>query len=228
MTIATWNLECLKHKKNLYLVLEEINKVNADILILTEYDEQVELDYPYQLATEFIAEEIFNEKSKVVYKPTERRMKIFSRFEIVRQFETYNNNTSLCVELKTPKGNLIIYGTIIGIFGNRHKNFNEDLALQIEDYKRLGKDNNFCVAGDFNISFSDGHYFTKQGRDSLKEVFQELDMQIPTASIENNIDQIAISNQFLQNIIPTRGCWNEDTKNTIPPLSDHMGVWINV
>jgi hypothetical protein len=226
MKIATWNLERLKHKKNLVLIVEEINKTNADILVLTEYDEQVVLDYPYQLATEFLAEEIFKEESKVVYKPTERRVKLFSRYEIVQQFETYNKHTSFCVELKTPKGNLTVYGTIIGIFGNSHKNFNEDLALQIEDYKRLGKDNNFCVAGDFNISFSDGHYFTKQGRDSLNKVFRELNMQIPTASIQKNIDHIAISNQFLQNIIPTRGYWNEDAKDAIPPLSDHMGVWV--
>jgi hypothetical protein len=82
------------------------------------------------------------------------------------------------------------------------------------------------VAGDFNISISDGHYFTIQGRDSLNKVFQELNMQIPTASIQKNIDHIAISNKFLQNIIPSVGCWNENTKDVIPPLSDHMGVWV--
>jgi endonuclease/exonuclease/phosphatase family metal-dependent hydrolase len=226
MKIATWNLERLKHKKNLNHILESIQTANADILLLTEYDEQVVLDYPYQLATEFIAEEIFKEESKVVYKLTERRVKLFSRYEIVQQFETFNKHTSLCAKLKTPKGNLTVYGTIIGIFGNSHKNFNQDLALQIEDYIRIGKDKNLCVAGDFNISFSDGHYFTIQGRDSLNKVFQELNMQIPTASIQKNIDHIAISNKFLQNIIPSVGCWNENTKDVIPPLSDHMGVWV--
>jgi hypothetical protein len=195
---------------------------------LTEYDEQVELDYPYQLATEFIAEESFKKESKVFYKPTERRVKLFSRFEIVQKFETYNKHTSLCVELKTPKGNLIVYGTIIGIFGNRHKNFNEDLASQIEDYKRLGKDKNFCVAGDFNISFSDGHYFTSEGRKALNAIFTELDMQIVTSDIEKNIDHIAMSNAFLQNQTPLPKLWNEKTAKAVPPLSDHMGVWIQV
>ncbi len=189
MKIATWNLERLKHKKNLHFIVEEVNKVNADILIFTEYDEQVGLDYPFQVATEFITEDL-----GVQFKPTERRVKLFSRFEIIQHFETYNNQTSLCVELNTPKGPLVVYGTIIGIFGTRHKNFNQDLALQIEDYKRLGNDNNFCVAGDFNISFSDGHYFTHHGRNALNEVFKELDMQIATACIGKNIDHIAISN----------------------------------
>ena len=56
MKIATWNLECLNHKKNLTHILEAIKNVDADILILTEYDEKVELDYPFLLSTEFIAE----------------------------------------------------------------------------------------------------------------------------------------------------------------------------
>jgi hypothetical protein len=51
-------------------------------------------------------------------------------------------------------------------------------------------------------------------------------MQIPTATIEKNIDHIDISNQFLQNIIPSISCWNENTKDAIPPISDYMGVWI--
>lgn len=195
---------------------------------MTEYDEQVVLDYPYREATDFIQEESFGEKLNIEYKSTERRVKIFSRYEIVHKIETFNKYISVCVELKTPMGNLVVHGTIIGILGNRNENFKIDLANQIEDYKRIGSKTNFCVVGDFNISFSDGHYFTDHGRISLNNVFQELDMQISTASIQKNIDHIAISNQFLQNIIPSRGCWNEDTKNAIPPLSDHMGVWIKV
>ena len=225
MKIATWNLERLKHKKNLNHIVDAIKDINADILILTEYDEQVVFDYPYQEATEFIQEESFGENLNIEYKPTERRVKIFSRYEIVKKIETFNKHTSVCVELKTPKGNLIVYGTIIGILGNRNANFKIDLANQIEDFKRIGSKSNLCVAGDFNISFSDNHYFTIHGRNTLKEVFKELDMQIATAGIGKNIDHIAISNAFLQNKIPSNGWWNKKTKDAIPPLSDHMGVW---
>ena len=50
MTIATWNLERLKHKKNLNHIVDAIKDINSDILLLTEYDEQVVLDYPFQVA----------------------------------------------------------------------------------------------------------------------------------------------------------------------------------
>jgi endonuclease/exonuclease/phosphatase family metal-dependent hydrolase len=228
MKIATWNLERLKHKKNLIHIVDAIKDINADILVLTEYDEQVKLDFLYPEATDFIQEDSFGEKLNIEYKSTERRVKIFSRYEILHKIETFNKYTSVCVELKTPKGNLIVYGTIIGILGNRHKNFNEDLAAQIEDFKRFGFKANFCVAGDFNISFSDNHYFTHHGRDALNEVFKELDMEIPTASLKGNIDHIAISNAFLQNQTPLPKLWNEKTTKAIPPLSDHMGVWVEV
>lgn len=35
MKIATWNIERLKHKNGLNLILDEIKSVNADILVLT-------------------------------------------------------------------------------------------------------------------------------------------------------------------------------------------------
>jgi exonuclease III len=43
MRIATWNIERLKHRKRLSEIIKEIDKVAADILILTEADETVKL-----------------------------------------------------------------------------------------------------------------------------------------------------------------------------------------
>lgn len=226
MTIATWNLERLKHKKNLNHILDAIKDINADILILTEYDEHVVLDYPYREATEFIQEESFGEKLNIIYKPTERRVKIFSRYEIVKKIETFNMHTSVCVELKTPMGNLVVYGTIIGILGNRNAKFKLDLAQQIEDFKQIGSKSNLCVAGDFNISFSDNHYFTDHGRNALKEVFKELDMEIATAGIGKNIDHIVLSSLFFNSV--QENSWNKETKEAVPTLSDHMGVVIDI
>ena len=221
MTLATWNLERLKQIKNLPLIIDAIKKVDADILVLTEYDERVILDYPYQISTAFVQEEF-----GVQYKATERRVKLFSRYEIIREFETFNKHTSLCVELKTPNGNLIVYATIIGVLGNRHHSFTADLKLQMEDFKHLGTHKYFCVMGDLNMSFVDNFYFTKEGRNILNTTFEELAMFIPTAAIKNNIDHIAISKDFATKTIPS--FWNEDTIHTNPILSDHMGVSVRI
>ena len=46
--IATWNIERLKHKDKLSEIIRFSNTLDADIFVLTETDEQVQLDYPYR------------------------------------------------------------------------------------------------------------------------------------------------------------------------------------
>ena len=109
------------------------------------------------------------------------------------------------MELKTEHGAIIVYGTIIGIFGNRNKNFNADLSQQISDCQRLSKENNFCFIGDFNISFADNYYFTNNGRNELNNLFKESKMNLLTRDKAECIDHIAQTwRQKLVNGIQTR------------------------
>ena len=71
---------------------------------------------------------------------------------------------------------MLVYGTIIGIYGNRHPSFQQSLVQQLDDIKRLSNSGiPLCVCGDFNCSFSDGYYFTKQGRETLLRTFSDCD-----------------------------------------------------
>ncbi len=47
MRIATWNVERLRHHRNLSEIIDACNQAKADILILTETDSQVEPDYSF-------------------------------------------------------------------------------------------------------------------------------------------------------------------------------------
>jgi hypothetical protein len=93
-----------------------------------------------------------------------------------------------CGEVETEIGNLIVYVTIIGIYGNRHVNIKKDIEKQLKDFKNLSENNEFvCIAGDFNISFLDNYYYTKFGREELKKSLEErLDAQAPPLSKSNN------------------------------------------
>jgi len=148
---------------------------------------------------------------------------IYTNYEIVRQHETYDKYTSLCVELKTELGNIFIYGTIIGIFGNRNKNFKTDLSQQIRDYKNLSKDKNFCLIGDYNISFADNYYFTNHGRNELNKVFHDCSLNLLTRDRSECVDHIAISEDFTANLKTEIGEWNFDKK-----LSDHKGIFVDL
>lgn len=219
MRIATWNVERLRHHRNLTEIIEACNQAKADILILTETDSRVEPDYPFAYHTPSLAEIL-----PTYYKPTENRVSIFTRYPCLHQHQTYDRYTSLCVELDTEKGSLLVYGTIMGIYGNRHENFKGDLSMQVEDFKRLvAREKNLCIAGDYNLSFSDNYYYTKDGRAVLLDCFDQTGIRILTAKRRWCIDHIAVPGQFVSGESVRIEEWNEDKR-----LSDHKGIVIEI
>ena len=124
------------------------------------------------------------------------------------------------MELETDKGNLLVYGTIIEVLGNRYLSFEENLKKQVDDYKRLSSgESGFCICGDFNCSFADNYYFTKAGRNIILQFFSENNIELLTANRPLCIDHIAISEQFVL------GCdIHIEEWNTEKTLSDHKGI----
>ena len=221
MKIATWNLERpTKNGHKTPAILQYLHQINADIVVLTETNDCIDLGKEYE---HFHTEKL----SGPFYKQGDRQVSIFSKYPITQQLETFRADTSLCVEISTPLGNLIVYGTIIGNFGNRGDQFKEDLNKQLLDFETHGTTDNFCIIGDFNISFSDNYYFTKDGRSKLKNTFQLLSMKIMTEQIVNNIDQIVLSNDFLKDRKFKLGFWN-DPENKKERISDHKGVFVKI
>jgi len=219
MKIATWNIERLKHKSDIELINSTLAELKADILVLTETDNRVDSTY-YKFC---IQTPKLKEIQPDYYLESENRVTICTNYEIIRQYETYDKYTSLCVELETEFGSIIVYGTIIGIFGNRNKNFKADLSQQIRDYQKLSKGNNFCLIGDYNISFSDNYYFTNYGRNELNKVFKECNLKLLTRDKTECIDHIAISENFTTNLELEISEWNLDKK-----LSDHKGTYVEL
>ena len=218
MKIATWNIDRLKRKKDLIPIAESIQKIDADILILTEYNKILELpNYKYQIETLKISENQYN------YKETERRVSIFSKFPIKQVFKTYDEMTSCCAEIQTNFGNLIVYGTIVGILGYSDKNFKTDLEKQTKDINSLSKLGHFCYSGDLNTSFSDNYYFTHFGRNTFLECFESNNLKNITENLKENIDHIVLSENFSKNFKYEIVEWNIDKK-----LSDHKGICLKL
>ena len=215
MRIATWNVERLKHKRDLEKIKNICNELRADIFVLTETDEQINLNYKNIFQTEKLPDSNF-------YKQTENRVTIFTNYDAVKYYQTYDKFTSVCVELETEFGNLLIYGTIIGIYGNRNKNFKQDLLKQIEDFKILSE-KNICIVGDFNCSFADNCYFTNFGRENLLQTFSDFEIELLTKNSVECIDHIAISKKFLSDRKYNFAEWNIEKS-----LSDHKGIFVDI
>lgn len=218
MKIATWNIERLKHKSNLADIVCSCEKIQADILVLTETDEQARPNSECCYQTPRLVE-----IQPDYYKSTENRVSVFTKYKCVRQHTTYDRYTALCVELETERGNLLVYGTIIGIYGNRNPNFVADLSKQIEDIQRLSTLGNVCILGDYNLSFSDNYYFTKQGRADVLQCFAENKITLLTKDRPECIDHIAISKRFTQGADIRIEEWNYDKS-----LSDHKGIAVSL
>ena len=215
MRIATWNVERFKHHRDKDIMLQEIEKAAADILVLTETDIRLHPDFPHYYQTQLL-----QEFRPDYYRDTENRVSIFSKYKCVQQHETYDRFTAICVELETEDGNLLVYGTIMGIFGNREASFKPDLEKQMQDIRRFSaEEKNICIVGDYNLTFCDNYYYTKDGRDSVQQTFSECGIRILTQDRPECIDHIAISDSFAGEAKFSVEEWNYDKR-----LSDHKGI----
>jgi len=221
MKIATWNIErpnSSSEKRN-EKIIAALNKLNADILILTETNSLINPGEGYNVA---ITDSLINLDS-AQYKEGENRVSIYSKYPMQTNFKTYDSNTSICVTIETPIGALQVYGTIIGVNGNTHRSFIPELENQIGDWKELEKKGALCIAGDFNMSFSDSYYFVKEGRNKMNGFFSRQQINVVTASVPHNVDHIAFSETFIKGKTIKTTTWNE-----VKTLSDHIGVCVTI
>lgn len=217
MKIATWNIERMAHSPaQIQLACE---KVQADILVLTESDDRISPKYKYRFLTPTPPDIGGTRFGTIRYAPTEHRVSIFTNYKPVRQHSTTDEYTSLCVELETERGNLLVYGTIIGTHDVTTV-FQQDLKKQLPDFERLTADGSqLCVCGDFNCFFTGQCWPSRAGRDALLQTFSQTHMDLLTREQPDCIDHIAISKQFLGNAAVHIEEWNLDRK-----LSDHKGI----
>ena len=232
MKIATWNVERLKHRNSLDKILSTIDDSHADILVLTETDERIKPHYQYGFHTLKLhdAHSDYHMPGRYkdytvadFYNPTENRVSIYTNYPCIKKYETYDKYTAICVELETTVGNLLVYGTIIGIIGNRDESFKQDLLLQIKDYERLSRAGNICICGDFNCSIADNYYFTNFGRDTLMDCFTQNGISLLTRNQPECIDHIAISRDYISTAEVNVSEWNLDKS-----LSDHKGIVVEI
>ena len=156
------------------------------------------------------------------YQTTENRVSIFSKYRAVKRHETYDPFTAICVEMETSHGNMLVYGTIIGIMGNREASFKKDLEKQMEDIRRLSSQGyTLCVVGDYNLSFHDNYYYTREGRNSVNNQFHSSGIELITKDVPECVDHIAVTKGFFESVVNIQE-WNLDKT-----LSDHKGISID-
>jgi endonuclease/exonuclease/phosphatase family metal-dependent hydrolase len=219
MKIATWNIQRLQHKRELPEIMKICTQLYADIFVLTESDTRFELPYKSCLRTK-----LSSDSKRSIYKSTERRVEIYTDYEIINQHKTFDDQTAVCAELMIEHGSLLVYGVVIGVHGNRDSGFKADLLKILSDIKRLSSmDKPLCICGDFNMSFCDNYYYTKAGREALEESFAVNNLLLLTRNQPECIDHIAVSRNLANKAAVTIEEWNLEKK-----LSDHKGISVEL
>jgi endonuclease/exonuclease/phosphatase family metal-dependent hydrolase len=224
MKIINFNIERLLILSKLKSIIELIKSYDADIIVLTETNSRL-ID---------LGENYFAQHSKPLskhqdnvnfYREGENRVSIYSKYPIKRRIQTTDEFTSLAIELETTFGKLIIYATIVGIFGySRDKDrFVKDFNEQESDFNKIFTNENVCLIGDLNISLSGWIYPSKEYRENLSNIINQFDLDKSTGNLDDNIDHILISKKFINNRELKVEEFNSDKK-----LSDHIGICLTV
>lgn len=166
MRIATWNLQRLEKRKN-QLILDKLIDIDADILVLTETNAIIQLDNYTCISTDFLPADFDN----IRYRNGENRVSILTKYKATTRHKTFDSFTTVCTDIETPFGLLTVYGSIIGVFGNRQPRFDNDLNGQIADFKKLFPGRQVCLAGDLNVTFSGQLWPSNKARQALVDAF---------------------------------------------------------
>ena len=233
--IATWNLERPKlngREKNdrIRSKLHEINKKDIDIWVFTETNASISPgEHYFSAATLPVAG---------YHDLGESTTTIWTRLRMHRTIETYDFNTAVCVEIETPVGPAIIYGTIITYANDKGPNGKSkpwqehlaELAKQADGWCRIRRDypdHHLIVVGDFNQNpwqRKENEVAREFLEDSLKRAnltcltnkdFPEID--------RINIDHICVSEDLVDKF-STVFAWNGSTDGK--KMSDHNGICV--
>lgn len=248
--IANWNVERPKiNTKKTNLALNKINEINADIFVLTETSDAIDLTPEYQSVK---ADSNFRNRS-------EQWITIWSKWKIIKKIDTFDTFRTASALIETPFGEIIIYGTIIpyhnagndiryGKLGYKmwqmHK---EDIVRQGKDWQTIisqHEDIPFFVIGDYNQTRDElpKGYGTKEGREILSNQLENNDLACVTGidfattkqlsedpkkkRVRRNIDHISVSKKWLNSLKNYRiEAWDNFAENGYY-MSDHNGVLI--
>lgn len=241
MLIATWNLERpdpADEELN-QARMDKIREVGADLWILTETHEVIDLSDTHHCAA----------TTPSARKPRlgESCATIWSRWPILRQIETSDPTEAVCVEVAHPDGPLLVYGSIIAYAGYKgpdgkspaweeHYRF---IEWHGRDWKRLREEfpkHRVITGGDYNQNRDGARWYgTRKGRDLLSSALLDAGLKcvteedfVKTGKLKDRhtVDHLCMDETLAASVVSV-DAW-ERTRTDGMRLSDHSGVCVQL
>ncbi len=241
MRIATWNLERPDpgNEVRKRAQIEKIREMGADIWILTETHEVIDLSETHHGAA--------TTPSLRKPRPGEACAAIWSRWPILRRIDTADSSEALCVEVDHPDQPLLVYGSIIAYAGYKGSDGKSQMKEQhyryigwhAEDWRRLRQefpDHHIITGGDYNQNRDGARWYgTRKGRDMLSEALSGAGLKCVTeqdfvaaGKLEkrHTVDHLCMD-ESLAARVATVDAW-ERTRPDGLRMSDHSGVLVDL
>ncbi|MDP9310849.1 MAG: endonuclease/exonuclease/phosphatase family protein [Chloroflexota bacterium] len=245
LRIATWNLQRPGWKSpRVPMIMEQIEAIDADIWILTETHEVINLGEHYACVTS---------PTQPLRRKGEVTTAIWTRCDLGQtiptfadqpdepnpQFQTYAlrgpaTSPAVCAEVTTPLGAVLVYGTIITWL--QDKGPQGDAGYKVEQLHAIEKHRDdwtcirngqpMCVAGDFNVTLNGRIWGPREAREKLTEALEDNELNCVTNTFEYCIDHICLSKDWAERVI-RREQWQPPTMDG-KPVSDHRGSYVDV
>lgn len=240
MRIGVWNLECVNFKDRNAARLDCLIKHDADIWVLTETHEEIDLSPTHSLAA--------RSKPRTRTANGMHWVSIWSRFEVIEPIESSDVRTAIAL-LNTPAGRMLLFGTVWP-WGSDTGEYPGDqawtywsrqapvIAQQGKQWKKLQADwpdSILCVAGDLNMTFGGpGSYYSREGRLEAALAMQAHDLvcttawaRLPRGALERApVDHILLPYDIASRT-HVRETWPGHPRDP-NRLSDHAGLIIEI
>ncbi len=244
--VATWNLErpVKTRSDRPRRILDLIQRVDADIWILTETNEIVVPGSDYT--------GIASTPVDGLHRSGENWTTIWSRFPVTNVIPTHAPEIAVCAEIESSIGPLVVFGTVLPYHADRiasdgyrgWQSHYESIPKHEADWQGIRanyRSHLFCVAGDLNQSRDDRRwdgrlwYGTQKGRTLLTDALINCDLACVTEedfvatgklTTRSSIDHICIDKQnaaCVQNVDAWEPYDSEGNR-----LSDHNGVFVDI
>lgn len=241
MRIATWNLERpdpadvdVNHAR-----MEKIRDVGADLWILTETHEVIDLSETHHGAA--------TTPSSRKPRPGEACATVWSRWPILRRIDTSDPSEAVCVEVAHTDGPLLVYGSIIAYAGYKGPDGNSPMWAQhyrfIEwhgrDWKRLRAEfpeHRVITGGDYNQNRDGARWYgTNKGRRLLSSALLDAGLKcvteedfVESGKLQNRhtVDHLCMDETLASRVVGV-DVWERVSANGVR-LSDHCGVLVDL
>lgn len=235
MRILTYNIDWAKKQKSkthIRKVEELLRSTNADIIVITESVDSLELqDYPFVFKTNQIPVNISYEGinyTEYLNGEIAIRVAIYSKYGCIKSYPVKDATTSICKSFITEIGSVTVYATIIGTRFNVKPYAEQELTNCIADCIHISDlTDDLCIVGDLNTSFIEAeiHHEIKgiKSRKALVKLCEICDVDLTTKEIEQNIDHILVSSKIARSHRIEHKVFIEKDV-----LSDHKGILIDV